>query len=65
MWKSFYEGSDLLGLPLLALIIFVVTFVWVVIRVATRGAEQEALDDHLAQLPLHDGALVKTGADNV
>ena len=64
MWKSFYEGSDLLGLPLIALGIFVVTFMLVVIRVATRRPEQARLDAHLAHLPLHDGAPIDHGAQN-
>lgn len=54
MWKAFYEGSELLGLPLVALLVFVLTFTFVVLRVTTRRKSQASLDQHLADLPLFD-----------
>ena len=54
MWKAFYEGSELLGWPLVALLVFIFTFTFVVARVTTRRKSQASIDQHLAGLPLFD-----------
>jgi type II secretory pathway component PulF len=54
MWKAFYEGNELLGWPLVALLVFIFTFTFVVLRVSTRRKSQASIDAHLASLPLFD-----------
>ena len=64
MWKAFYEGSDLLGWPLVALLVFIFTFTFVVLRVTTRRKSQARVDHHLAHLPLFDDEPLLDGASH-
>lgn len=53
MWKSFYAGNELLGLPLVTMFLFIAIFAGVVWRV-TRPSRRAELE-HEAMLPLDDG----------
>ncbi|MBI5493554.1 MAG: hypothetical protein HY904_00920 [Deltaproteobacteria bacterium] len=62
MWAWFYEGHDLLVLPVVAMIIFMVIFTAAVVRALRRGPH--GLDvEHLSMLPLNDqsGTVAATG----
>lgn len=50
MWHQFYSQSNILDLPVAAMIIFMVVFAAVAIRAWRRPAEHESL----RELPLHD-----------
>ena len=52
MWEWFYSGENLMGLPIVALAIFMTVFISQVVRVFRRRPDDEA-----ASLPFHDGAL--------
>ena len=52
MWKWFYDGMELLELPIIAMGIFMLVFVVQVSRTFLRGTG----DEHTAQLPLLDDA---------
>lgn len=54
MWKDFYEQSHLLDLPIVAMVLFIVTFVAVVARVTLAKHRHRDEDHHLAHLPLAD-----------
>lgn len=60
MYRSFYEGSELLGLPVLALFLFLVVFVGVVFRLYVTGRKDPRYDE-LANLPLRDDAPATRG----
>ena len=53
MYRSFYEGSDLLHLPILALILFLGVFLGVVAYVYVVRRKDDRFDE-LANLPLRD-----------
>jgi hypothetical protein len=53
MWEWFYSGENLMGLPIIALAIFMTVFVAQVVRVFVR----RPADDEAASLPFRDGAL--------
>ena len=53
MYRSFYEGSDLLHLPLLALVLFLGIFVGVVAWVYVVRRRDPRFDE-LAHMPLQD-----------
>ena len=52
MYKSFYEGTALLGYPLFALLFFVAFFSLVVVTSFRRSRTERV--DTLARLPLND-----------
>lgn len=53
MWAWFYDQSNLLALPIVAMLIFMAVFVGAVVRTwATPRIRAQA--DHLAMLPLQD-----------
>jgi len=62
MYAQFYAGSRLVDLPLFALLLFVATFVAVLVRtsVAKRRGEFEGI----ARLPLDDGPSPSGGDDD-
>ena len=62
MFKAFYAGGELLGLPIAALVLFTFTFTAVVLRVllARRAREVAEADAQLARLPLDDDEDVVT-----
>jgi len=53
MYAQFYAGSRLVDLPLFALLLFVVTFVAVLVR--TSIAKRRGDFEGIARLPLDDG----------
>lgn len=53
MYQEFYEGSTLLSLPIITLILFVAVFAIVVIREWRNGANNSE-HAHLGSLPLED-----------
>jgi len=53
MYAQFYAGSRLVDLPLFALLLFVVTFVAVLVR--TSIAKRRGDFESMARLPLDDG----------
>ena len=55
MYQEFYKGSELLHLPLYALVLFVAVFMGVVAWVFVFRRKDERFD-RLAELPLADGA---------
>lgn len=50
MYQEFYRTSELLHLPLLALLLFLAVFVGVVVRVFVYGRKDNTFD-RLAQIP--------------
>ena len=52
MWLRWYQHSDFLELPVLAMIIFMIVFVVLVIRTFKGDWSRQ---HHLAELPLRDG----------
>ena len=53
MYAQFYAGSRLVDLPLFALLLFVATFVAVLVR--TSVAKRRGDFESVARLPLEDG----------
>ncbi len=51
MYQEFFQKSPLLGLPLAALVIFLVAFAVMVLRAVTRSAGEI---EGLARIPLDD-----------
>jgi len=60
MYAQFYAGSRLIDLPLFALLLFVVTFVGVLVR--TSVAKRRGDFESVARLPLDDGRPVPQAA---
>jgi hypothetical protein len=52
MIREFLAGTPLLGLPILAMVLFLLLFLAVLLRVASRG--RSATYRRLARLPLDD-----------
>ena len=48
MWKSFYENSEYLELPLLSMFLFLITFIGASVLAWRRGGK----DEYQASLPL-------------
>lgn len=59
MYAQFYAGSRLVDLPLFALLLFVATFVAVVVR--TGIAKRRGDFEGISRLPLDDGRSVQGG----
>ena len=55
MYRQFYQGMELVHLPLLALLFFILFFLGVVVR--AFGKRQRGLYSRMEQLPLADGEL--------
>lgn len=53
MYQEFYMGNQLLHLPVLAMVLFMVTFTAVVVRTWRRAPGSNRMDA-MAQLPLDD-----------
>ncbi len=53
MYQEFYDGNQLLDLPIVAMLLFAVTFSFVVYRVWRSGSDNQN-HSRLAQLPLED-----------
>lgn len=51
MAQQFFAGSDLMGWPLLALVMFILVFAFAVLRLVRRGAGGF---DEVSRLPLED-----------
>jgi hypothetical protein len=62
MWKEFYASASLLDLPLIAMWLFMGTFVVVVIRALTA---KKSDDDTLRMLPLENDVMSEKGAHHV
>ena len=60
MYQEFFAGRDLLELPILAMMIFIATFVIVLAWVWKKGPA-DADHEHLANLPLEDDQMLHTG----
>lgn len=55
MYQSFYEGSDLLHLPIVAMWIFLALFAGVLVWVAVAGRDRRRFEA-VARLPLDEDA---------
>lgn len=53
MYRQFYQGMELVHLPLFALVLFIVFFLAVIVRAFSK--RQRGLYARLEQLPLLDG----------
>jgi hypothetical protein len=62
MWKEFYASATLLDLPVIAMWLFMGTFVGVVVRAIVA---KKSDDDTLRMLPLEDDVVSEKGAHHV
>jgi hypothetical protein len=62
MWKEFYSSASLLDLPVVAMWLFMGTFVGVVVRAILA---KKSDDDTLRMLPLEDDLVSEKGAHHV
>ena len=62
MWKEFYASASLLDLPVVAMWLFIGTFIGVVVRAIVA---KKSDDDTLRMLPLEDDLVNEKGAHHV